>query len=231
MLRVGLTGGLGSGKSTVARLFSACGAHILSADSIGRELMQPGQPVYAAILAKFSPASGAPRLTCADGQLDRPALARYVFTAGRIPELNQIVHPAVIAEQQRRIDAIAATDPHALVVVESALIFEADQEGTAPGWRDRFDRLILVTAPEPARIRRFLDRAGEGRALTAEETQALEQDARQRIAAQIADQAKRPHCDFVIDNSGSAEELREQVQRVCSALRAAQERAADSLRE
>jgi dephospho-CoA kinase len=220
MLRIGLTGGLGSGKSTVAQLFATCGAHILSADAIGRELMQPGQPVYAAILDRFGAEPGAPRLTHPDGQLDRAALARYVFAAGRLRELNQIVHPAVIAEQQRRIDAIAASEPNALVIVESALIFEADQEGSAPGWRDRFDRIILVTAPEPERIRRFLARAGEGRTLTAEETQALEQDARRRIAAQIADEAKRPHCDFVIDNSGAAADLRQQVESICSALHA-----------
>ena len=230
MLRVGLTGGLGSGKSTVGQLFADCGAYILSADAIGREMMQPGQPVYAAILESFAGEPNAPPLTLPDGGLDRAALARYAFATGRIRELNRIVHPAVVAEQQRRIAAIADADGGALVVVESALIFEAEQEGRVPGFRERFDRLILVTAPEEARVQRFIARLSAGRVLTAEERTALEQDARRRIAAQMPDAQKIPFCDFVIENSGSAEELKQRVERICAALKAAQAREADPLR-
>ncbi len=230
MLRVGLTGGLGSGKSTVAALFAACGAYVLSADAIGREMMQPGQPVYAAILEAFAGEPDAPPLTVPDGGLDRAALAHYVFATGRIRALNRIVHPAVVAEQQRRMAAIAAADPDALVVVESALIFEAEQEGSVPGFRDRFDRLILVTAPEETRIGRFLARVSGGRVLAGEERTALEQDARRRIAAQIPDAQKIPFCDFVIENSDSAEALKQQVERVCASLKATQRREADPLR-
>src|SRR5271156_201207 len=94
MLRVGLTGSLGSGKSTAARLFAAHGAHVLQSDVIGRELMQPGQAVYAAIVERFGNAVVLP-----DRQLDRGALAKIAFTDGRVEELNAIVHPAVIARQ------------------------------------------------------------------------------------------------------------------------------------
>ena len=94
MLRVGLTGGLGSGKSTAARLFAALGAHVLQSDAIGRELMEPGQAVYAAIAAHFGDG-----VVLADGRLDRGKLARIAFADGRVEELNAIVHPAVIARE------------------------------------------------------------------------------------------------------------------------------------
>ena len=129
MLRVGLTGGLGSGKSTAARMFAAKGAYVFSADEIGRELMQPGQAVYAAIVAKFGPG-----VVKADGSLDRPALARIAFGGGRIEELNAIVHPATIARQAELIAEVAARDPDAVAMVESALIFET-KYGGEDGWQ------------------------------------------------------------------------------------------------
>ena len=124
MLRVGLTGGLGSGKSTAARMFAELGAHVLSADEIGRGLMQPGQTVYAQIVERFGPG-----VVAADKTLDRAALARIAFAEGRIEELNAIVHPATIASQAAAIDRIAARDPGAVVIVESALIFETKHGG------------------------------------------------------------------------------------------------------
>lgn len=216
MLRVGLTGGLASGKSTVASLFARHGVPILNADQIGRELMQPGQPVYAAVLSHFHQYPDVPTLTLANGQLDRSALARYVLSTGRLDELSRIVHPAVIAEQQRRIDAISRKDPDAIVMVESALIFEADRAGTVPGFSQRFDKLILVTAPENVRLARYLARGGE--ALSAEERAALEEDGRKRIALQMTDREKVPLCDFVIENSGSVEKLESKVQLILKEL-------------
>jgi dephospho-CoA kinase len=203
MLRVGLTGGLGSGKSTVAAMFAARGVHLLEADAIGRELMRPGQPVYAAILQHFRDGPGAPLLLRPDGQLDRAALARYVFSTGRIGELDRIVHPPVIAEQERRAQQIFTQDAGAIVMVESALIFEAERAGTGPGLRQRFDQMVLVTAPEAAKIARYVERVCQGRALTPEERCAIEEDARRRLAAQIPDEEKAPFCDHVIDNSGT----------------------------
>jgi dephospho-CoA kinase len=219
MLRVGLTGGLGSGKSTVARMFAQQGAKVLEADSIGRELMQPGQPVYREILAHFRQYPDAPLLVLADASIDRPALAKYVFSTGRLDELSRIVHPAVIAEQERRMKAIFSKDPNAIAMVESALIFEADRSGTAPGLRRRFDKLILVTAPEDIRLARYVTRASEGRAFSTEEKVAIEEDGRKRIDRQMKDGEKAPLCDFVIENSGSIEAVEARVQQVLAELR------------
>ena len=153
MLRVGLTGGMGSGKSAVALVWAAEGVPVLHADELGRALMQPGQPVYHRIVEAFGPGVVLP-----SGELDRAALAREAFANSRLPELNRIVHPAVIAAQERELEVLAATGAHSLAVVESALIFEASG-AHAPGWRERFDKLVLVTAPEPLRIERFVRRS------------------------------------------------------------------------
>ena len=216
MLRVGLTGGLASGKSTVAGLFARHGVHILNADQIGRELMQPGQPVYDAILAHFHGYPDAPPLTLADGQLDRSALARYVLSTGKLDELSRIVHPPVVAEQERRTRLIFSSDPDAIVMVESALIFEADRSKTAPGFSHRFDKLILVTAPEDLRLDRYTTRGSK--VLSEDELAALEEDGRKRIAKQMTDQEKAPLCDFVIDNSGSLEHLETEVDTILQQL-------------
>jgi dephospho-CoA kinase len=216
MLRVGLTGGLASGKSTVASLFARRGVHILNADQIGRELMQPGQPVYDAILAHVHGYPDAPPLTLADGQLDRSALARYVLSTGKLDELSRIVHPPVVAEQERRAQLIFAADSGAIVMVESALIFEADRAKTAPGFSHRFDKLILVTAPEAVRLARYTTRGGK--ILSAEETAALDEDGRKRIAKQMTDEEKIPLCDFVIENSGSLQHLETEVEHIMKQL-------------
>ncbi len=225
MLRVGLTGGLGSGKSTAAALFAALGAHVLSADEIARALMQPGQPVYDRIAATFGPSVLRP-----DGQLDRPALARIAFTEGRVDELNAIVHPATIARQAQLTDEIAARNPHAVVLVESALILETKYGETKYGetnyggedaWRHRFDKLILVTAPEELRIARFVARSAAGRALSSEENAALEAEAQRRIAQQLPDDHKAALCDYVLTNSGPLTQLEWQVDRLWPMLAAA----------
>lgn len=221
MLRVGLTGGLGSGKSTVAQMFARHGVYLLEADQIGRELMQPRQPLYRAILEHFRQYPDAPPLTLADGQLNRAALARYVFSTDRLGDLNRIVHPGVIDEQERRMNAIFRDHPDAIVMVESALMFEADRGGTAPGLKRRFDKLILVTAPENVRLARYVARMSEGRALSAEEKLALEEDGHRRIAMQMPDVEKVPFCDFVIENAGPLEQVEISVQEILAKLQAA----------
>lgn len=218
MLRVGLTGGLGSGKSTVAAMFARRGVHILEADAIGRELMQPGQPAYQDLLAHFRQYPDAPLLVLPDGSLDRLALANYVFSTHRLGELNRIVHPAVIAEQDRRMAAISEKCPEAIAMVESALIFEADAAGTAPGFRQRFDQLILVTAPEELRIARYVEKLRHGRTLSPQEQYALQQDARRRIAMQIPDEHKSAECQFVIQNDASMQALEQRVEHVFEQL-------------
>lgn len=215
MLRVGLTGGLGSGKSTVAAIFREQGFHVLEADAIARELMQPGQSVYQAIVAHFGPAVVIP-----NGELDRSRLAQLAFGEGRLDELNRIVHPPVIAEQERRSRAIFAADPHAAVIVESALIFEAEAWGTVPEWRRRFDRIVLVTAPDELKIHRFVARILPPDA-TLEMRASAEEGARARLAAQLPDSAKASRSDYAIDNSGSLDVTHSQVERIAAELRAA----------
>ena len=224
MLRVGLTGGLGSGKSTAAALFAALGAHVLEADAIGRELMQPGQAVHAGIAAHFGPGVVLP-----DGTLNRAALARIAFAEGRIEELNAIVHPAVIARQALLADEIAGRNLHAVVIVESALIFETnysetnDSESSASGarWQSRFDRIILVTAPEELKIARYVARIAAGRPLTPERREQLEAEAHLRLARQIPDDRKSSLCDYILTNSGPLTELEWQIDRLWPLLQSA----------
>jgi dephospho-CoA kinase len=217
MLRVGLTGGLGSGKSTAAQRFAALGARVFSADAIGRQLMQPGEAVYAAIVAHFGlgvvKADGSPR-----GTLDRSALARIAFTDGRLEELNAIVHPAVIARQADLMDEIAARDANAVAIVESALIFETKYGGEV-GCRRRFDRLIFVKASEELKIARFVARAAGSKTLSDEERRAFEAEARRRIARQIDDESKAAKCDYVLTNDGSVEQLHAQVDALWPVLK------------
>lgn len=213
MLRAGLTGSLGSGKTTTAAVFRECGLHVLEADAIAREMMQPGEEVFRGIVDHFGTGVVRP-----DGSLDRPRLATLAFAEGRLNELNQIVHPPVIAEQERRMNEIFVADPTAVVVIESALIFEAEAWGTVPDWRKRFDKIVLVTAPDELKIQRFLTRILPATA-TAEERAAAERDARRRLAAQLPDSVKISRADFIIDNSGSFEATQAQARRIAEELR------------
>jgi dephospho-CoA kinase len=215
MLRVGLTGGLGSGKSTVAKMFAARGVHVISADEVGRKLMQPGEVVYRQIVEQFGS-----EVVRDDGTLNRPLLAELAFRQGRLDELNRIVHPAVISAQEQWAEELSTHEPDGIAMIESALIFEAGVSGSIPGWRDRFDRVVLVTAPDELKVQRFLERLGIG-ASNSEQFKAWEQDARSRLAAQIPDSEKIPLVDYVIDNSGLLERTQQQVDEVFASLRQA----------
>lgn len=222
MLRAGLTGGLGSGKTTVSEMFRSLGAHVIQADTIGRELMSPGHAVYDEIILRFGP-----EVTRADGSLDRRLLADLAFRQNRLAELNQIVHPPVIAAQQQWADQIFAKDLDAVVMVESALIFEADRQGSAPGWRRRFDKIILVIAPVELRVARYVDRMAQ---LPGAPSRAkLEADARRRIAAQIPEEEKIPLADFVIRNNGPLADTRLEVERIFAELTRLSRQQAQSL--
>jgi dephospho-CoA kinase len=196
-----LTGGLGSGKSTVAGMFGQLGAAVISADQLGRQLMQPGEPVYAAIVQRFGPA-----VVHGDGSLDRKALAKLAFQDNQADALNHIVHPAVVGAEEEWMRGVFAADAARVAIVESALIFEVEKWGTAPGWTQRFDKLILVTVPDEVKVKRFVARMSGG--------EGAEADARARIAAQIPDQEKAARCDFVIDNTGSVEQTRKVVEGI-----------------
>ena len=219
MLRVGLTGGLGSGKSTVAARLRELGAQVIEADELGRALMEPGHAVYDRIVGAFGQ-----EVVSSDGRLDRPRLAKLAFEGGRLHELNAIVHPAVIAAQQRWMEEVFAGDPAAVAVVESALIFEVERDARARGesegvladWRNRFDHIIVLTAPDEVKVARYAGRIAQ----PGEAREAAERDARIRLARQMPDAEKATRADFVIENTGDLDALRARVDGVWELLKA-----------
>jgi dephospho-CoA kinase len=221
MLRVGLTGGLGSGKTTVAALLRGLGAHVIEADEMGRVLMEPGQAVYNEIVHVF----GLQVVAADSGRLNRAKLAELAFHGGRIHELNAIVHPAVIAAQREWMQRVFANDPHAVAVVESALIFEVERdarergesEGVLSDWRNRFDRVIVVTAPDAVKIARYVERVCNGKDESCRA--AAEADARVRMSRQIPDAEKAARVDFVIENAGDKAVLEARVMEVWQLLK------------
>ena len=200
MLRVGLTGGVACGKSTVAKMFADLGANITDADTIAHELYRPGQEVLQELVKHFGAEILKP-----DGELDRAKLATLVFDGGRVEELNKIVHPAVIRQQDQWMRSLGEKDPYAVAIVEAALILEA-------GVRDHFDRIMVVTCKPEQKVARFAKRTGMSE-------EAARTDVERRNKAQMPDEEKARRADFVIDNSGSPEETRHQVQRIYSELK------------
>jgi dephospho-CoA kinase len=216
MLRVGLTGGLGSGKTTVSAYLRELGAEVIEADAMGRALMEPGQPVFDEIVEDFGP-----QVVAADGHLDRAKLAELAFRGGRLDELNAIVHPAVIAAQGDWMREVFARDPNAIAVVESALIFEVERdarlrgesEGVLMYWRRRFDRVIVVTAPDEIKIARYVARISPSGW-----DERVAEDARSRLARQLSEAVKVSRADFVIANDGNLAALHAQVDAVWKQL-------------
>jgi dephospho-CoA kinase len=213
MLRVGLTGGLGSGKTTVVAIFRDLGAQVMEADAVGRAMMQPGEAVYAEIVRVFGPT-----VVRADGTLDRHKLAEFAFADGRLTQLNAIVHPPVIAEQRRWMEALEKEKPDAVAIYETALLFEASRTAGTRDWQDRFDRRILVTAPEAVRIARYVAQMG-GANPDAAKLAALEREARERMAAQMPDEEKMRLSDTIIRNDASLGDLKRQTEAVYRELR------------
>jgi dephospho-CoA kinase len=219
MLRVGLTGGLGSGKSTVARYLRELGAEVIEADALGRALMEPGQNVFTQIVEHFGP-----EVLTADGKLNRAKLAQIAFGDGRVQELNAIVHPATIEAQARWMQEVFARNPTAVAVIESALIFEVVRDALERGetqspvalLRRRIDRVIVVTAPDELKVARYAARVSE----PGQAQDAAMADARSRLAHQIPDPLKIAQADYVLENSGDTAELRAQVETVWRQLRA-----------
>ena len=204
MLKIGLTGGLACGKSTVGKWMQQSGAHLLLADDLAHELMSPGEPVYAEVVSHFGRDILKP-----DSTIDRERLASLAFGAGRVPELNSIVHPAVVAAQAHWFHEIEKKDPKAIAVVEAALIFEA-------GIQFQFDQIVVVTCPEKTRIERYVKKVAPQGGPAAE---AARKDAAGRIAAQWPDARKAEAADYILDNSGTPELTNAQVERLMEKLR------------
>jgi dephospho-CoA kinase len=204
MLKVGLTGGIASGKSVVGEMFVAMGARLVQADRIAHSLMQPGEAVYNEVVKHFGR-----EILDRDGTVNRAKLAEAAFgpagapegqRASRIAELNRIVHPAVIRSQDSWLQEIGRRDPHAIAIVEAALILEA-------GVKDHFDRLVVVTCNAEQRAARFAARQKI-------DLESARKEVERRMAAQLPDEEKIKAADHVIDNSGSLEQTREQTQQV-----------------
>lgn len=207
MLKVGLTGGIASGKSVVGEMFVALGAHLVQADRIAHSLMQPGEAVYNEVVRHFGR-----EILNPDGSVNRAKLAEAAFgeatgdgkRASRIEELNRIVHPAVIRGQEDWMQAISHQDPHGVAIVEAALILEAKLA-------DRFARLVVVTCTPEQRTARFAHRQKMN-------LEAARQEVLRRMAAQLPDEEKVKAASYVIDNSGTLDHTREQVRQVWEKL-------------
>jgi dephospho-CoA kinase len=203
VLKVGLTGGIASGKSVVGEMFARLGAHVIQADVIAHELMQPGEEVYNEVVRRFG--SG---IVNADGTISRSKLAEMAFgtdkNPSRIEELNRIVHPAVIQRQDAWMEETGRHQANAVTMVEAALILEA-------GAAHRFDRLVVVTCRPEQRIERWMSRGN-----VAQERARLE--VTRRMSAQLPDEEKIKRADYVIDNSGSLDETERQVRSVYTKL-------------
>ena len=209
MLKVGLTGGIASGKSVVGQMFVELGAHLVEADRIAHSLMQPGEPVYNEVVRHFGG-----EILNADGSVNRSKLAEAAFGppgadkgSSRVADLNRIVHPAVIRSQEEWMHAVSLQDPNGVAIVEAALLIEA-------GAAKRFDRLIVVTCKLEQRAERFARRQKV-------DLETARAEVARRMAAQLPDEEKIKAADYVIDNSGALERTREQVRQTWEKLRAA----------
>lgn len=195
---IALTGGIASGKSTIARRLAEHGAVVVDADRTVRELQEPGRPVFEQIVDAFGPGVVAP-----DGSLNRPALGSIVFDdPDKLATLNSIVHPAVRDETQRRFREAFAADPDAVVVYDVPLLREARGTG-------EWDRIVVAHAPAAVRIERMVVDRGMTR-----------DDAAARVRNQASDEERLALADVVIDTSGTIEHTLEQADRLWDDLRA-----------
>jgi dephospho-CoA kinase len=194
------------GKSVVGEMFVALGAHLIQSDTVAHQLMQPGEEVYEEVVRRFGSDILNP-----DKTVNRARLAEAAFgQPTRISELNKIVHPAVIERENRWMGEIAQQDPHAIAMVEAALILEAKAAS-------RFGRLVVVTCRPEQRIERWAAR-------TRADLETARREVTRRMAAQLPDAEKVKAADYVIDNSGSLDATRKQVKQVYEKLREEEKR-------
>jgi len=198
MLKVGLTGGLASGKTFVATLLENHGCHVIHADRIGHEVLLPEGEAYPAVVQEFGCDILQP-----DGHIDRKILGKLVFAdPKRLELLNELVHPHVFRRQEEFFARVAAQDPAGIAIVEAAIMIEV-------GSYKRYDRLIVTYCSPEQQIERFREREG-----------ASEADARARLERQMPLDAKRKFADYVIDTSGPKGETARRVEEVYQKLRA-----------
>jgi len=197
MVRVGLTGGIATGKTTAGQMFVDLGCHLLESDDIAHELYQPAQPVHDSVVREFGL-----KVLAADGSIDRKILGEIVFNNAVLRnKLNSIVHPAIIRRQEEWLDALERRDAHAIGIVSAALMIEV-------GTYKNYQKLIVVSCTPEEQRRRLAERS----ALTSAQIEA-------RIAAQMPLSEKMKFADYVIDNSGDLTRTRRQVEEVNSKLR------------
>ena len=186
MVLIGLTGGIGSGKSTVGRFLAQRGAVVVDADDLARDAVEPGRPAHRAVVARFGTGVLRP-----DGHVDRPALARVVFSdAAARADLEAIVHPSVWSAISERAEAQAGSDR--VVVAEVPLLVETGS--------DRFDGVVVVDCPEELAVRRLVEQRG-----------VTEEDAWRRVATQAGRTERLARAEFVVHNDGTLEDLRAEV--------------------
>jgi dephospho-CoA kinase len=197
VLKVGLTGGIAVGKSTVVAELARLGAVCFDADRIAREVVEPGKPAYHAVVAEFGSSAVA-----SDGTLDRSAIGRIVFAdPERRKKLEAILHPAIIAEQNRLVAEALARDPDAIVVVDAALMIES-------GGYKRFDALVVVHCDPEIQLARLMARDALAR-----------DEAMRRIEAQMPQSEKLEYADYTVDTSGTVDETLARTRELWEMLR------------
>jgi len=196
MINIGLTGGIGSGKSTVTQLFRKRGAHIIDLDVLAYQVEEPGGAAWHGIVECFGR-----EILDTEGRINREALGRIVFrNSAKREDLNRIVHPAVCDEWRRRIDDIGRRDGQAIVISDVPLLIEV-------GWHEKMDIVILVYAPPGVQIERIMKRNGHSY-----------EEAEDRLRSQMPLAEKIPFADFVIRNEGTPEETEAAVEKIWKKL-------------
>ena len=196
ILKVGLTGGIASGKSTVARRLGENGLTVIDADDIVRQLYAPGARGHRALVAKYGPS-----VLNGDDTINRAALSDLALsTPEGAAELNALIHPLVIAEQQKEFDRRAASGRDEIVVIEATLLIES-------GGRERFDRIVVVDVPPDIQLQRAIERG------------MTEEEARKRMARQLDRATRLRSADYVIENSGDRDALLRSTDALAETLR------------